>query len=35
MDLRIGSVLDSALYVDNLPESVDFYQRVLSLRPSS
>ena len=35
MDLSIGSVLETALYVDNLPKSVDFYQRVLGLRPTS
>lgn len=32
---RIGVVLETALYVDDLQRSVDFYHRVLGFRPVS
>lgn len=32
---RIGLVLETALYVDDLQRSVDFYQRVLGFQPVS
>ncbi len=35
MELRIGPVLESALYVDDLSRSVEFYQRVLGFKATS
>ncbi len=32
---RIGLVLETALYVDDLQRSVEFYQRVLGFNPAS
>ena len=34
MEPRIGSVLETALYVDDLTRSVEFYQRVLGFKPA-
>ncbi len=35
MPPQIGSVLETALYVDDLPRAVEFYQRVLGLTPTA
>ena len=35
MKLRIGPVIETALYVDDLTRSVEFYQRVLGFKPTS
>lgn len=35
MTPRIGPILETSLYVDDLPRSVQFYERVLGFRPTS
>ncbi len=35
MPPRIGSVLETSLYVDDLPRAVEFYRRVLGLTPTA